>query len=67
MKIQTPNGEAQGMPLSDIQQNTKSMKLLAISLSVAASVVLVYILWLTNYIIKYDVIGNILRACIAGT
>ena len=60
MQIKTKNGIAESMPLSDIQRNNQLLNKL-IYLGWAA---LVYIIFMTLYIMYYNVIGNIITKCV---
>ena len=64
MKIKTNDGIAEAMPLSDIQKNNKLLKLLIFVIGILGSLSLIYIFWLTNYIISNNVLNNIVANCI---
>lgn len=53
MNIKTEKGVAEGMPLSDIQENNKWLKVLAISFAVFVAFLILFALWL-----KFSGIGH---------
>ena len=57
MQIKTPNGIAEPMPLSDIQQNNKQLNRLIILGYLAFG----YLIVMTTYIIYNNVLGNIIK------
>ena len=57
MKLKTPAGIAEPMPLSDLQQNNKKLN----NIFYLGIVGFIYLLLMTGYIIMNDVLGNVLR------
>ena len=55
MKIQTPFGLGEGMPMTDIQRNTFWLRILAIGV-LSMFVFLVFMTW---YIMHFDVVNTI--------
>ena len=53
MEIKTEKGIAKAMPLSDIQENNKWLKVLAVSFVVFAFFLIAFVLWL-----KFSGIGH---------
>mgnify|MGYP001561770520 FL=1 len=53
MEIRTKSGTAKGMPLSDIQENNKWLKVLAVSFAVFVIFIIAFALWL-----KFSGIGH---------
>lgn len=53
MKISTKGGIAEGMPLSDIQENNRWLKVLAISFTILVVFIIGIVLWL-----KFSGIGH---------
>ena len=63
MEIKTKEGIGEPMPLTDIQQNNKLIKAVIVVFGIPLIIITTIILWLIWYIIKNNVIGNILRVC----
>ena len=77
MEIKTRNGLAEGLPLSDIQENNVLLqynteaildrnrieKARIVVLGIVGTGLLIYILWLTYYVMRWDVVNNVVRAC----
>lgn len=67
MKIHTNQGIAEPMPASDLQINNKLLKILVVCVALVGVVItfmLVYIIWLTDYIISNNVVNNIVANCL---
>ena len=67
MKIQTEEGIAESLPLSDIQQNTFWVKVLVYVVAILTLLgwsFFIYLLWVTMYIIENDVINNVVAKCV---
>ncbi len=60
MNIKTKNGIAEPLPLSDIQRNNKIL----VVLTTIIAGFLIYIIWLTWYIISRNVLNNIVARCL---
>lgn len=60
LRIKTPEGLGEGMPLTDIQQNTKAIRMLAGAI-LSWFLLAVWLIW---YIINNNVINNIVANCI---
>lgn len=63
MKIETKDGIGEGLPLTDIQMNNKLLKRLLLIILILGSLSLLYIFWLTYYIIKNNVLNNVVAMC----
>ena len=67
MQIKNKKGIGQGMPQTDLQQNTLWTQILIWVVGFMAVVFflfLIYTLWLTSYIIENNVVNNYIAACI---
>ncbi len=67
MQIKTNKGIGLGMPQTDLQQNTLWTQVLVWVVGFMALVFflfLIYLLWLTSYIIENNVVNNYIAACI---
>tara|TARA_R100001530_G_C4234841_1_gene133681 strand:- start:266 stop:448 length:183 start_codon:yes stop_codon:yes gene_type:complete len=60
MKLKTDDGIAEPMPLSDIQRNNRILTALGLILSGF----FFYLFWLTYYVIKNNVLNNIVANCV---
>jgi len=60
VKLKTDDGIAESMPLSDIQRNNSILTALGLILSVF----FFYLFWLTYYVIKNNVLNNIVASCV---
>ena len=73
MQIQTPEGPAEGQPLSDIQEYNRRLGLQGFWLKVfAVGLIMVglslvgllsFIVWLTQYVIRFNILNNIVANC----
>ena len=60
MKLKTDDGIAEPMPLSDIQRNNRILTALGLILLGF----FFYLFWLTYYVIKNNVLNNIVASCV---
>ena len=59
MKIQTNKGIAEGLPLSDIQENNKWLKVIAVSFAIFVFFLIAFVLWLKFSGIGHNIIYEI--------
>ena len=60
MNLKTKNGLAEPMPLSDIQENNRWLKAVAVILLLFFA----YLIWLTYYVIANNVLNNVVARCV---
>jgi len=63
VKLQTEGGIAEPLPLSDIQENNRLLRRLVNAIIAISAIGFIYLFWLTYYLIKNNVVNNIVRAC----
>ena len=60
LRIKTKDGVAEPLSLSDIQINNRWLKLLAVTMLLF----FVYVIWLTIYVIRNNILNNIVANCL---
>ena len=60
----TKDGKAEPQELSDLQQNNRLMARWIMVVGIGGALGLSYLLWITYYIIKHNVLNNIVSRCV---
>lgn len=65
MKYEDKNGAVlYGYSQIDLKENTKWLKYLVVTVGGVGSMFVAYMIWITMYVIRHNVLNNIVRECL---
>jgi len=65
MEWKEQNGQVlYGYSLENLQANTKWTRRLVYAVSIIGTFIIIYIIWLTLYVMKHNILTNIVKRCV---